>query len=261
MLDVSPQAGPRLHRDLGVFAAKVRKCQQSASQRISEAARQPARDVRERRPVAVCERAIRVLEKLHRESHTQTTSKADARDLTGGMRNGCAPVPPRTQARSGCALPSTRSGTWLDLRTRMTSNATPGRFQRIAHAVSRVAGNGFAFAAAVIIIIAWAVTGPLFHFSDTWQLVINTSTTIVTFLMVFLIQNTQNREAVALQIKLDELIRATRGAHNVLLDLEELDDIELLKLHRMYRDLASRARAQVELGGEDTGTDDVHRAG
>lgn len=125
--------------------------------------------------------------------------------------------------------------------------------------MSRVAGNGLTFGLAVFVIAGWAVTGPMFGFSDTWQLVINTSTTIVTFLMVFLIQNTQNREAVATQIKLDELIRATRGAHNVLLDLEELEETELLEVHRRYRELASRARAELEHGGEDTGTDEVGR--
>jgi len=137
---------------------------------------------------------------------------------------------------------------------------SPGRFQRLAHAVSSVAGNGFAFGLAVVVIAGWALTGPVFGFSDTWQLVINTSTTIVTFLMVFLIQNTQNRESAAIQIKLDELIRATRGAHNALLDLEELEDQELLKVRRMYRELAVRARANVEGGRADTGTDDLDDA-
>jgi low affinity Fe/Cu permease len=132
-----------------------------------------------------------------------------------------------------------------------------GRFHRIAQGVSQIAGNPFAFGLAVLVIAGWAFTGPLFGFSDTWQLVINTSTTIITFLMVFLIQNTQNRESAAVQIKLDELIRATRGAHNALLDLEELEDEELLKVRRMYRELAVRARADVERGDADTGTDDL----
>jgi len=96
---------------------------------------------------------------------------------------------------------------------------------------------------AFIVILVWAVTGPLFGFSDTWQLVINTGTTIVTFLMVFLIQNTQNRDSEAIQIKLDELIRAARGAQNSLLDLEELEDEELDRIHHQYVLMAEHARA------------------
>lgn len=92
------------------------------------------------------------------------------------------------------------------------------------------------------IILLWAITGPIFHFSDTWQLVINTSTTIITFLMVFLIQNTQNRDTEALQIKMDELIRAVENAHNALLDLEELDEDELDRIRKDYLDLAKKAR-------------------
>jgi low affinity Fe/Cu permease len=98
------------------------------------------------------------------------------------------------------------------------------------------------------------VTGPIFAFSDTWQLVINTGTTIVTFLMVFLIQSTQNRDTEAIQIKLDELIRATKGAHNALLDLEELEDAELDAFRQKYEALAASAREQLSNGTQDTGT-------
>jgi low affinity Fe/Cu permease len=112
------------------------------------------------------------------------------------------------------------------------------------------------FVLAVLVVVAWMVTGPMFHFSDTWQLVINTGTTIVTFLMVFLIQNTQNRDTEAIQLKLDELIRATKGAHNALLDLEELEEEKLEAFRRRYQALASAARAEVDQGAQDTGTPD-----
>ena len=103
-------------------------------------------------------------------------------------------------------------------------------------------------------ILAWIVTGPLFGFSDTWQLVINTGTNIVTFLMVFLIQNSQNRDTEAIQIKLDELIRATQGAHNTLLDLEELNEDELDAFRAKYEALAAAARKGLLTGQRDTGT-------
>jgi low affinity Fe/Cu permease len=103
----------------------------------------------------------------------------------------------------------------------------------------------------VVLVLVWLVTGPLFGYSDTWQLVINTATTIVTFLMVFLIQNTQNRDTEALQIKLDEIIRATQGTHNSLLDLEELDEDELDARRHQYLDLAQRARDGLDRGIPD----------
>jgi len=106
---------------------------------------------------------------------------------------------------------------------------------------------------AVGVIVVWIVTGPVFRFSDTWQLVINTGTTIITFLMVFLIQNTQNRDTEAIQIKLDELIRATEGAHNALLDLEEIEDDALDEFRKKYQGLAASARADLTRGARDTG--------
>jgi low affinity Fe/Cu permease len=127
------------------------------------------------------------------------------------------------------------------------------RFARFARATSRATGRPSAFLIALGVVAAWAITGPLFHYSDTWQLVINTSTTIVTFLMVFLIQNTQNRDSEAVQVKLDELIRATEGAHNALLDLEELEELELDRVRSSYEVLAKRARQDLRQGMVDTG--------
>ena len=126
-------------------------------------------------------------------------------------------------------------------------------FGQFAKSVSRLSGRPSAFGFAVAIIVIWAVTGPLFGFSDTWQLVINTGTTIITFLMVFVIQHTQNRDTEALQIKLDELIRATVGAHNALLDLEELEEDDLDRIRASYEKLASDARTQRKSGKLDTG--------
>jgi low affinity Fe/Cu permease len=119
-------------------------------------------------------------------------------------------------------------------------------FTRAAKWASHKAGRPSTFMIALSIILIWAITGPIFHFSDTWQLVINTSTTIITFLMVFLIQNTQNRDTEALQIKLDELIRAIESAHNVVLDLEELDDKELDDIRKDYLKLAEAARDEIK---------------
>ena len=124
-------------------------------------------------------------------------------------------------------------------------------FMRFSKKTARLAGRPVTFGLAVLVIILWALTGPVFNYSDTWQLVINTSTTVVTFLMVFLIQNTQNRDSEAMQIKLDELIRATKGAHNAILDLEQLDEEELLAQHDLYSRLAARAREQLQKGATD----------
>jgi low affinity Fe/Cu permease len=107
-------------------------------------------------------------------------------------------------------------------------------FRRFAQGISQTVGSPWAFALACLVVLAWAVTGPAFGYSDTWQLVINTGTTIVTFLMVFLIQNTQNRDARAVHLKLDELIRAMKGARNKLVNLEDMTDEELDKLHEQF---------------------------
>ena len=130
-------------------------------------------------------------------------------------------------------------------------------FTRFAKWTARATGKPLAFGLAVGVILVWAITGPLFQFSDTWQLVINTGTTIVTFLMVFLIQNTQNRDAEAIQVKLDELIRAIDGAHNALLALEELEEQDLDRIRASYVRLAARARADLGQGKPDTGISEV----
>jgi low affinity Fe/Cu permease len=119
-------------------------------------------------------------------------------------------------------------------------------FTHLAKSTARYTGKPQTFMLAVAVIVAWAITGPLFGFSDTWQLVINTGTTVITFLMVFLIQATQNRDAEAVQIKLDEIIRALDGGHNELLDLEELEEEELDRLRLYYESLAELAREQIE---------------
>jgi low affinity Fe/Cu permease len=118
-------------------------------------------------------------------------------------------------------------------------------------------GNPVSFLVSMLIIVVWAFLGPVYHYSDTWQLVINTGTTIITFLMVFLIQNTQNRDSEAMQIKLDELIRATTGAHNSLLILEELTEQELLLIRGRYRELALLARKELLEGLSDTDQPDI----
>jgi low affinity Fe/Cu permease len=125
-------------------------------------------------------------------------------------------------------------------------------FHRLASKISRWTGTSWAFMCAVLVVVVWACFGPVYHWSDTHQLVINTSTTIITFLMVFLIQNTQNRDTEALQVKLDELLRVTKGAHVALLDLEELDDKDLDRIRRDYEKLAERAREKLARGEDDT---------
>jgi low affinity Fe/Cu permease len=134
-------------------------------------------------------------------------------------------------------------------------------FSEFARQLAMWTGRPLAFTIAAGVVLLWGASGPLFGFSDTWQLVINTSTTIVTFLMVFLIQNTQNRDTEAIQIKLDELIRATQGAHNALLNLEHLDDQELDRYRSHYAELAKRARAKLRAGELDTDSPEVKDLG
>ena len=128
----------------------------------------------------------------------------------------------------------------------MKANRIQSTFGHFAKWTARVSGHPSTFGLALLIIVIWAITGPLFKFSDTWQLVINTSTTIITFLMVFLIQNTQNRDAEAAQLKLDELIRAISGAKNAMLDLEDLDQEELDEVRESYQKLANAAHRESE---------------
>jgi low affinity Fe/Cu permease len=126
----------------------------------------------------------------------------------------------------------------------MAKNKSSSRFLVFARWMANATGKPAAFGLALFVVITWAVTGPIFGYSDTWQLVINTGTTIVTFLMVFLIQNTQNRDTQALQLKLDELIRVTKGARNRMLDLEEMDEDHLERLRQIYERLANQARSK-----------------
>ena len=134
---------------------------------------------------------------------------------------------------------------------------TSSRFAHVARGISTLAGRPGAFVVATVGILLWAASGPLFGFSDTWQLIVNTTTTIITFLMVFIIQNTQNRDTAAMQVKLDELIRATQGAHNAILDLEELDEEQLREYLQRYEELAAAARRRLERGQLDTDAPDI----
>ena len=134
----------------------------------------------------------------------------------------------------------------------MEPTRSRSRFTRFAKATAHASGKPITFGLAVAIVLVWIISGPLFGFSDTWQLVINTGTTIITFLMVFLIQSTQNRDGKAVQVKLDELIRVSSGAHVALLDLEELEDEELDRICAQYEELAERARRALRQGKPDT---------
>ncbi len=142
----------------------------------------------------------------------------------------------------------------------MTAKPNPSAsFTRLAQWCATMTGRPIAFSIAFGMIVLWLLTGPIFGFSDTWQLIINTSTTIITFLMVFLIQNSQNRDTQAIQIKLDELIRATSGAHVALLDLENLSAEELGAIRKDYADLAELAREHLANGGSDTDVPEIER--
>ena len=145
---------------------------------------------------------------------------------------------------------------------------THSGFPAFARGLSAWTGHASTFAFALGLVLVWALTGPIFGFSDTWQLVINTATTVVTFLMVFLIQNTQNRDTQAMHIKLDEIIRATKGTHNAILDMEDMDEDELARQHARYLALAEQAREVLKRGGQDVDTppveavsDSLRRAG
>ncbi len=140
-----------------------------------------------------------------------------------------------------------------------SSHSKSHPFTAFSKWISARTGHPMTFALAVAIIIAWIVSGPFFGYSETWQLMINTGTTIVTFLMVFLIQSSTNRESAATQIKLDELIRADKDAHTVLLDLEELTEKELLMLKGKYEELAKIARKKLRAGGSDKGSPELRR--
>lgn len=130
-------------------------------------------------------------------------------------------------------------------------------FSSFAKWISKELGLSSTFILAILLIVVWLITGPFFNFSDTWQLIINTATTIVTFLMVFIIQNTQNRDTLAIHLKLDEIIRAMKNTHNELLKVEELSDEELQTLLKSYESLSSEIKSRVKRGLSDTGVVDV----
>ena len=129
------------------------------------------------------------------------------------------------------------------------------RFEKFSRKISSIAGSPYSFLTASVLVIVWACLGPVFKYSDTWQLVINTSTTIITFLMVFVIQNTQNKDTTALHLKIDELIRVSSDAHNDLINLEDMSEEELIKVRKRYGDLAQEAHKQISGKKSDTDND------
>jgi low affinity Fe/Cu permease len=139
----------------------------------------------------------------------------------------------------------------------MTPAKSPSWFTLFTKFIAHITGRPGTFMLAVAAIVVWAVTGPIFHWSDTWQLFVNTGTTVITFLMVFLIQSTQNRDSVAMQVKLDELLRISAGAHNVLMDLEELDEEQLERIRTVYTQLAAEARRGINAGRSDEGIPEI----
>lgn len=181
---------------------------------------------------------------------TSDTLPVDGPTPSGELRTTSGTAVWRAQATPSAQL---RQGE----AERPSAPKSTSRFSRFARATARATGRPGAFGLAALVILVWAITGPIFGFSDTWQLVINTGTTIVTFLMVFLIQNTQDRDAEAVQVKLDELIRATLGAHNRLLNLEDMEESELDEIRKRYAALAEQAQAAIEKGQQDTDAPDV----
>jgi low affinity Fe/Cu permease len=146
----------------------------------------------------------------------------------------------------------------------MNKSGKPSRLRKLfsifSEKAAHMAGHPIAFVLAMLLLLCWAATGPFYGYSETWQIVINTATTIVTFLLVFIIQSSQNRETRAIQLKLDELIRSTKGAHNALLDLEHLTDDELEAICKHYENLAQEARKHLRRGERDDGVPEVKLA-
>jgi low affinity Fe/Cu permease len=169
----------------------------------------------------------------------------------GNGREGCAVV------ATGAVAVSAERSSGVGAEGEGSRRRGPGPFLRLSRFVSDMLGRPLAFALAVGVVVAWAASGPLFHYNDSWQFTINTGTTIVTFLMLFLVQSTQNRQGEAIQIKLDELIRAVEGAHNALVDLEDASEEEVRELHARYQRLAELTRARVARGAPDTDAPEI----
>jgi low affinity Fe/Cu permease len=181
------------------------------------------------------------------------TAASPERGLSGLPEAASQAIPPGPASASDPAREAS-AGRGPEARGRVTSvDGLNEAFRHFAHRVSCIVGTPGAFLSAIVVLVAWAFSGPIFGFSDTWQLIINTSTTIITFLMVFLIQSTQNRDATAIHLKLDELIRATKSARNDLVALEQLSDTELKGLEGQFQRLHERARALRTASGDDAG--------